>query len=154
MRRLAVALALCLCGASCSLPAVRGRVVDRETRAPIAGALVVEEWRGGAVPSDAPSLVFVRFATTAEDGGFAFESTSAPGLGFTLRGARGPIYSFSHLDYGWFAGDLGPPAGAIELAGSRGNPAAGRALEALCETAPRGEWEREIQSRACVAHRR
>jgi hypothetical protein len=153
---LVASLALLSCvsgGARCALPAAQGRVVDRETQAPIAGALVVEEWRGGG-PSDAPRVLHARFATTDAAGRFAFAAERAPSLGFALRGARGPHHAFVHADYGFVRGDEAGRAGELVLDASRGDAAAGAALAALCETAPTGAWQREIAKRACASRER
>jgi hypothetical protein len=140
-------------GGRCALPAVEGRIVDRATRAPIAGALVVEEWRGGG-GSDAASPHYARFATSDAGGRFALPAARAPGLGFAWRAGRAPLYAFVHADYGLVRVGEIPSTGAAELAGARGDEASLRALGALCETAPSGVWQREMQARACSSRRR
>jgi hypothetical protein len=124
-------------------------VVDRDTGAPIAGALVVEEWRTGAtVPTDAPPVAHARFATSDAAGRFRFEAESS-GLRCAARERRS--YAFAHPDYGLVrAGEAEPGT----LSGSRNDSASQRALDALCETAPSGAWQREIATRACSSRRR
>jgi hypothetical protein len=149
----ALLLLSCVSGRGpCSLPAVAGRVVDRDTGAPIAGALVVEESRGGAVPSDAPPVSHARFATSDAEGRFAFDAAAAPGLGCASRGRRS--YAFVHPDYGLVRGGEAASAHEIALGGSRNDSASQSALGALCEIAPSGAWEREIAKRACASRRR
>jgi hypothetical protein len=148
-----VAAALLLSCASgrgcCSLPPVEGRVLDRDTRAPIAGALVVEQWRGGLAPSDEPPVLHARFATSDPAGRFALEAARAPGLRFAFGGGR-PRYAFVHPRYGFVRAGEPAAAGGLVLEGSRADVASQRALAALCETAPRNDAERELASRACA----
>lgn len=132
----------------CALPAVEGQVLERETGAPIAGALVVEQWRAGAVPSDAPSTLYARYATSDARGRFAFAAARAPGLRFALAASR-PSYAFVHPRYGFVRAGEPPATGEVVLEGSRADVASQRALAALCEVAPRDDWERELARRAC-----
>ncbi len=144
----AIVLALpLLLAARCSLPAIEGRVLDRETRAPIAGVRVIELWRGGRAWSDVAATLATRSATTDAAGRFSFsEQSSARG------GAEQPTYVFAHSSYGLArhdlppAGDAGPPVFLL----SASDAAARSALATLCASATREEWERELAREFCV----
>lgn len=146
MERLVLALiALLGIAPACEAPAVSGRVVDRETRAPIAGVGVVELWREGRALSDVAATKHVRSATTGRDGRFALAAEASLGMG-----ADAPSYVLVHRDYGLArAGERDPRGGALDFEMSRDDVAAQRALASLCESPPREAWEREIARAFC-----
>lgn len=139
--------ALLLGAGSCEAPAVAGRVVDRETRAPIAGVGVFEVWRSGRVLSDVAATRHTRTARTDRDGRFSLASEAS------VRGAgapQAPSYVLVHRDYGLVhAGERDPRSGALAFELSRGDAAAQRSLASLCESPPREEWERAIAREFC-----
>ena len=131
--------------AGCELPAVRGRVVDRETGAPIAGAIVVELWREAGWMGEPARAESARFATSDAAGRFEL----APERG--APGSNPPVYMFAHRDYGLVhAGEVAPVDGAIELRGARGEVTPSQNLAALCELPPREDWERDLARRLCA----
>jgi hypothetical protein len=135
---------------SCSLPVVEGQVRDHDTAAPIADALVVEQWRGAGWMGEPQRTLDARFATTGTDGRFRFEASRASKLGSALRQRYGPVYLFVHPQYGLVRSGEAPGAGEpLVLEGSLADVASQRALAALCESPTREEWERVVVERAC-----
>ncbi|MEZ4217715.1 MAG: hypothetical protein R3E88_14620 [Myxococcota bacterium] len=101
------AVALCACAHFACAPGaggvrldeLRGRAVDLETGAPIAGALVVEWYVGGGVGDGARPVHHARWTTTAADGSFALAAEAADP--WTALGASyGPELALVHPDYG------------------------------------------------------
>ena len=97
--------ALCVALAGCVpspgpfvLDAVEGRVVDEDSGAPIAGAEVIEWWRGAGTGGPAPHH-HARWTRTGADGRFELPRECAPGRMWLLR-SYGPSYSFYHPEYG------------------------------------------------------
>ena len=122
MRGLAIA-ALCVgciaCapgGGSLQLPAIDGRVVDDRSGAGIAGAEVIEWFKGSAGGADVQPVVHARWTTTDARGEFRFAAGKASS-GFRLGRVYGPTYSFYHPDYGLVRGG-GPRDGRVVLQGS------------------------------------
>lgn len=143
-----LALAAMLLGAgACELPALRGRVVDRDTHAPIAGARVVELWRAGRALSDVAATRSWRVATTDAEGRFELpRETSAR----ALRAGRAPSYVLIEPRYGLVrAGEREPVAGALDFEMSRDDVTARQSFAALCESRPREDWEREVAAAFC-----
>ena len=138
--------AFALGAAACELPAVRGRVVDRETGAPIAGAIVVELWREAGFLGEPARAESARYGTSDAAGRFEL----APGRGALFGGDPPPVYVFAHRDYGLVhAGEVNAVDGAIELRGARGEVTPSQNLAALCASPPREDWERELARRLC-----
>jgi hypothetical protein len=138
--------ALALGVVACELAAVRGRVVDRDTGAPIAGAIVVELWREAGWMGEPARAERARFATSDAAGRFEL----APEGGDLFGGDPPPVYVFAHRDYGLVhAGEVDPVDGAIELRGARGEVTPSQNLALLCESPPREDWERELALRLC-----
>jgi hypothetical protein len=132
---------------ACEVPALHGRVVDRETRGPVEDVRVVELWRAGRALSDVAATRLVRFAKTDREGRFAFPAESAAGV---LRAERTPSYVLIHAGYGLVqAGAREPIGGALDFEVSHADVTALQALGALCESRPREEWEREIAAEIC-----
>ena len=148
MRRAAIAALLPLWIApSCALPAVRGRVVDRDTHAPIAEVRVVEQWRAGRALSDVAAVVHARIATTDAEGRFAIpRETSAS----AARADRAPSYVLVHARYGLVrAGEREPSAAELVFEMSLADVTARQSLAALCESPPHEDWERAIAPEIC-----
>lgn len=147
---LALALGVVACGATpgaCSLPALRGRVVDRDDGRPIAAAIAIEWWHRSGWMGEPARASHVRWVASDAEGRFAFDSARAP------LGSRGPSYGFVHPDYGLVrAGEAASGEAELVLRGSRADVAARQALAALCESAPREDWERELRPLVCARH--
>jgi hypothetical protein len=149
-------LAACVPGpGACRLPALHGRVVDADTGAPIAGATVIEWWRGAGVGGAPQPTRHIRFATSDASGRFAFPAATAPSLRLWALRAYEPIHGFVHPDYGLVRGPERRDAeGRLVLRGSRSDAAARLGdLEVLCTSPPRDDADRELARRVCSARR-
>jgi len=143
LRILAIAVGLVGFG-GCEVPALRGRAIDRASGAPIAGAIVVEEWREAGWMGEPARTAAFRIATSQADGRFAFEAARV------ASGDRAPVYHLAHRDYGLVhAGEIAPNDGAIEIAPRERDATAMSALAALCGSPAREAWEREVATRLC-----
>lgn len=150
MRTLVLALALVGFGA-CELPPREGRVIDRETSAPVAGAQVIELWQAGRALSDVAATRHVRRSTTDAEGRFILGAERSMR---TTQAARTPGYVIAHPSYGVVR--FGEPRAAdstLEFAISRDDVAARNALAALCESPPREDWERDLAASLCRSPR-
>jgi hypothetical protein len=149
MRAAPLLAAAAIAAVACApLPAVRGRVVDRDDGAGVPGAIVIE-WRlGGGVMGEPQRSLATRFAETDADGHFAFAPSSAGCAAKWRSGA--PSYGFVAPRYGLVrAGEIAATDSPIELRGSQGDVAAQQSLRALCESALREDWERTLRARVC-----
>ncbi len=99
------------------LDAVEGRVVDRDSGAPIAGAEVIEWWRGAGSGGPAPHQ-HARWTTTDADGRFALPREMSPSPRMWVLRTYGPTYSFYHPRYGLEHGGERPERGDLVLRGS------------------------------------
>jgi hypothetical protein len=105
-RRLGVAAAAALAWACVPsagpfrLAAAHGRVVDAESGAPVAGAEVIEWYRGAGAFAGPQPVYHARWATSDSDGRFAFGATCAPSPRMWLLKTYGPDYSVYHPRYG------------------------------------------------------
>ena len=82
------------------LAEVRGQVVDAESGAPLAGALVIE-WHRGAGPGGASQPVYyARWATTDATGEFRLAASAVSSPRMWLLKAYAPDYAFFHPSYG------------------------------------------------------
>jgi len=92
---------------SCSLPEVRGHVVDRDRGDAIVGAIVFERFERAAVPGAPPTTLHAGFAESDAAGRFVFPAALAsPGLAAQRRDP--PRYGFVHPDYGLVRRGEGP----------------------------------------------
>jgi hypothetical protein len=114
---LAAALACAPGAGPFELEAIRGRVVDRDTGAPIAGAEVIQWWRGGSGPSDVQAVAHARFARSDGQGRFAFprETVRSPRV-WALK-TYGPSWTFAHTRYGLVHGGYREGPGTVRLEG-------------------------------------
>ncbi len=146
---LAIAALLVGTGSSCTLPAVRGRVLDRDTRAPIAGVRVVEQRRSARTLSDVAATLHARIAKTDAGGRFAFPGEAATSM-VALRGGRAPSYVLVHPRYGLIrSGDQEPTGAELGFEMSLTDVTAQQSLASLCESPPREDWERELAAEIC-----
>jgi hypothetical protein len=153
----ALALAASLAFAACVpgpgvlvMSAREGRVVDRETGAPIAGATVIEWWRGAGRGGGPQPTYHARFTESDADGRFGFPRAVAPSPRMWLLRTYGPSYGFFHPGYGLVRGGEAAPGDAIALSGSREEAELRRAdLAPVCAPAPRERWQRELARIAC-----
>jgi hypothetical protein len=150
---LASALAACVPGAGpCVLPSVRGRVLERATEAPIAGAVVFERWRGAGRMGGPQPTYHARFARSDAEGRFALERGLAPSPRMWVLRTYEPSYGFAHPHYGLvYTGEADPGEGGdLLLRGSEADAAVRRGdLASLCETAPSDGFERELAREVC-----
>lgn len=152
---LGLGFAACVPGpGACRMPALEGRVVDAETGAPIAGATVVEWWRGAGVAGGVQPTRHARFAVSDAEGRFRFPAAIAPSARMWALRVYEPSHGFAHPEYGL----VRPPeqrdaGGELLLRGSRAEAPARRGdLEVLCSTPAREDWERELAQRVCPPH--
>jgi hypothetical protein len=131
------------------LPAVQGHVVDRDSGAAIAGAIVFERFEKASVLGAPPITLHVRFAESDATGAFTFGTELAPPR-LVAQGRYPPRYGFAHPAFGLVRGVEAPEANAgLVLRGSEEAVAAQQALRTLCESPPRDEWERALRERSC-----
>jgi hypothetical protein len=149
-------LAACVPGAGALvLGAAEGRVVDRESGAPIEGATVIEWWRGAGRGGGPQPTYHARFATSDAGGRFAFPRALAPSPRMWLLRSYGPSYGFFHGDYGLVRGGEPAEGEPLVLRGSRAEAELRRAdLAPVCAPRPRERWERELARVACPARPR
>ena len=132
--------------------AVEGRVLDRESAAPIAGATVVEWWRGAGRGGGPQPTYHARFATSDAEGRFRFPRAIAPSPRMWLLRTYGPSYGFVHSDYGLVRAGEAAPGEDVVLRGSREEAALRRAdLAPVCAPRPRERGERELARVVCPA---
>lgn len=135
---------------SCALAAVRGRVLDRDTRAPIAGVRVVEQRRSARALSDVAATLHARVAKTDAEGRFAFPGETSASVQVALRGDRAPSYVLVHSRYGLIrSGELEPSGAELAFEMSLSDVTAQQSLASLCESAPSEDWERELAAEIC-----
>ena len=137
------------------LRAAEGRVVDRESGAPIAGATVIEWWRGAGRGGGPQPTYHARFATSDPGGRFAFPRALARSPRMWLLRTYGPSYGFYHPDYGLVRGGEPSVGAPVALTGSRAEAELRRAdLAPVCAPHPRERWQRELARVACPARPR
>jgi hypothetical protein len=130
--------------------AAEGRVLDRESGAPIAGATVIEWWRGAGRGGGPQPTYHARFTRTDADGRFGFPRAIAKSPRMWLLRTYGPSYGFFHPDYGLVRGGEPAAGAAVELTGSLAEAELRRAdLAPVCAPRPREAWERELAELAC-----
>jgi hypothetical protein len=135
------------------LEAVRGRVTDEDVGAPIAGATVVE-WFRGAGSGDTQPVYHARWTTTDADGVFALPRETSPSLRMWLLRTYDPVYSFYHPDSGLEHGGGRPEQGEVLLRGSRGRAAMRLAnLDPICRGERDDAGSRHLAEVACGARR-
>jgi hypothetical protein len=86
------------------LAAVEGRLIDRESRGPIAGAEIFQVYRGAGAPGSDPRVYYARWTQTDARGHFAFVSEIAPSARMWILKTYGPRYDFYHPEYGLVRG--------------------------------------------------
>jgi len=148
---LAAALAACVPGPGVLvLRAASGRVLDRESGAPIEGATVVEWWRGAGRMGGPQPTYHARFATSDAGGRFGFPRALAPSPRMWLQKTYGPSYGFFHPRYGLVHGGEPAEGAAPELSGSLAEAELRRAdLAPVCAPRPAEHWQRELARVAC-----
>ena len=134
------------------LDAVRGRVLARESSAPVAGVVVVQTHRGAAAPGATQPVYYSRWTTSDDDGHFSFAEESAPSLRMWLLETYAPTYELYHEAYG-LQRDRGRQheqtlilrVAADRVAQARGD------LAAYCRADRDDAGAQEIVARACSA---
>ena len=151
-RSLAVALlALAGCVPGCGafvLPTVEGRLVDRDSREPIAGAEIVQVYRGAGTGGAEQPVVLSRWAQTDPEGSFFFASeTSNPRMWYLKT--YGPRYDFYHPTYGLVRGPS-TDASRVLLEGSLDQAEQRRMdLQVFCSSKADDPGSRHLRSVAC-----
>ena len=134
------------------LAAREGRVVDRDIGAPIAGAWVVEWYRGAGVPGDTQPEYHARLVRTDARGRFTLPRELAPSVRMWTLRTYGPTYSFYHPDYGLVHGGGPKDDGRVQLSGSRTEAELRRLdLAPYCRGERRGDGARRLAALACPA---
>lgn len=134
----------------CVLEGMSGRVVDRDTGEPIAGATVIEWWRGAGRMGGPPPEVHARSAKSDEQGRFVFPSGPAPGPRLWFTKTYGPSYSFYHPSYGLEHGGEPRPGEDLVLRGSLQDSAARLAdLAPYCRGEHQGKGAQRLAEAAC-----
>jgi hypothetical protein len=153
---LAAALAACVPGpGALVLRAAEGRVLDRESGAPVEGATVIEWWRGAGRGGGPQPTYHARFATSDAGGRFAFPRALAPSPRMWLLRTYGPSYGFFHPRYGLVRGGEAARGEPVLLRGSLAEAELRHAdLGPVCAPRPRERWERELARVACPARDR
>lgn len=100
------------------LDAVEGVVIDADSGAPLAGAEVIE-WYRGAGTSDVAPHYYARWATTDASGRFVLPRALSPSPRMWLLRTYGPSYSFYHPAYGLEHAGERPPTGRMVMRGSK-----------------------------------
>jgi hypothetical protein len=134
----------------CVLEEASGRVVDRDTGEPIAGATVIERWRGAGRMGGPQPDVHARVAKSDAEGRFVFVRSGArnPRLWFTKT--YGPTYDFYHPSYGLEPGGEARPGEELVLRGSLRDSAARLAeLPPYCLGRREGALARRLVEAAC-----
>lgn len=134
------------------LAEAHGRVVDRDSGAPVEGALVLQ-WYHGASAGDGPRPEYAaRWTTTGTQGRFAFASALAPSPRMWLLRTYGPSYAFHHPELGLVRGARPDPEdpGALLLLGARSEAELRRPdLAPYCRGEIQGAGARELARVAC-----
>jgi len=135
------------------LEAREGRVVDRDTRAGVAGADVYQVYRGRGVAGEPRPVYALRWTSAGPEGRFAFdEALSGEPRSWVLE-TDDAEYGFYHEDYGLVRSGRPSATGAVSLEGPRLDPARRRAEElSLCGSRPPDEIAAEVARSHC-SHR-
>jgi len=134
----------------CVLEGAGGRVVDRDTGEPIAGATVIERWLGAGRMGGPQPEVHARSTQSDAQGGFAFAAGPAPGPRLWFTKTYGPSYSFYHPSYGLEHGGEAPAGEELVLRGSLRDSAARLAdLAPYCRGEHEGRGARRLAEVAC-----
>jgi len=131
------------------LQEVNGRVVDLDSGASVAGAEIVESYRGAGVPGASQPVYHARWTTSDAEGNFHFPAAVAPSPRMWALKTYAPTYVFFHPRYGLQRGG-GSEDGMVLLRASLA-----RAPQAFADIPPfcRGELDdpgsRRIAEVAC-----
>jgi hypothetical protein len=130
------------------LPTVEGRLVDRDSRAPIAGAEIVQVYRGAGTAGAEQPVVLSRWTQTDPEGSFFFASeTSGPRMWFLKT--YGPRYDFYHPAYGLVRGPS-TDASQVLLEGSLDQAEQRRMdLQVFCSSKADDPGSRHLRTVAC-----
>jgi hypothetical protein len=133
------------------LAAARGVVRDRDSGAPVQGALVLQ-WYHGAGRMGGPRPEYHARATRSDASGrFAFERALAPSLRMWLLRTYGPEYAFHHPRYGLVRGARETADGLVLEGSTREEPLRASDLEPFCRGERSGEAARLLRE-ACPPH--
>lgn len=139
-------------GAFC-LAAVDGRLIDRESRKPIAGAHIFQVYRGGGAPGVDLHVYHARWTQTDARGHFVFVSEISPSARMWFLKTYGPRYDFYHPTYGLVRGHTTDEVGVV-LEGSLDEAEQRRMdLQVFCGSAADDAGSRRLREIACPRRR-
>lgn len=131
------------------LAAVDGRLIDRESRRPIAGAHIFQVYRGGGTPGADPHVYHARWTETDGRGHFVFVSEIAPSVRMWILKTYGPRYDFYHPEYGLVRGPTTEEVGVV-LEGSLDQAEQRRMdLHVFCGSTADDPGSRRLREIAC-----
>lgn len=131
------------------LAEIEGRLVDRESREPIAGAEIFQIYRGGGAPGADPRIYHSRWTRTDGEGRFFFASTLSPSARMWLLATYGPRYDFYHPAYGLVRGPS-TDAARLTLQGSLDDASQRRMdLQVFCSSRADDAGSRHLREIAC-----
>ncbi len=131
------------------LATVAGRLIDRESRQPIAGALIFQAYRGAGAPGADPRVYHSRWTQTDAGGHFAFVAEIAPSARIWILKTYGPRYDFYHPDYGLVRGPTTDDAEVV-LEGSLDQAEQRRMdLQVFCNSIADDPGSRRLRDVAC-----
>jgi hypothetical protein len=131
------------------LAAVEGRLIDQESREPIAGAQIFQVYRGGGAPGTDPRAYYSRWTQTDARGRFVFVSEIAPSARMWLLKTYGPRYDFYHPEYGLVRGPTTDEAEVV-LEGSLDQAEQRRMdLQVFCSSTDDDPGSRRLREIAC-----
>jgi hypothetical protein len=123
------------------LEARSGRVVDRDSGAPVPGADVYQVYWGKGVVGEPRPVRALRWTAADATGTFAFEkSLSSESSAWVPLGTHEAGYGFYHAEYGLVRVGGAPDSSPVTLRGARLDAAQRRAAElSLCGSRPPDE---------------
>lgn len=155
---LLVAVVLLVCGCTStlgptSLGAVEGRLIDRETRAGIAGAEIVQVYRGRGAPGAEPPVQHARWTVTDVEGRFVFDAESVADPGMWLVETYAPRYDVYHPAYGLVRGPTTEASRVLLEATLRQAEQRRMDLRVFCSTTRDDAASRHLREIACEARK-
>jgi hypothetical protein len=131
------------------LAEIKGQLVDRDSREPIAGAEIFQVYRGGGVPGAEARVYHSRWTRSDGQGRFLFASAVAPSVRMWLLATYGPRYDFYHPAYGLVRGPS-TAASHLTLQGSLDQAEQRRMdLQVFCNSVADDAGSRHLREIAC-----
>ena len=131
------------------LAAVEGRLIDRESGEPIAGAEIFQIYRGAGAPGADPRVYSSRWTQTDARGHFVFGSEVSFSARMWILRTYGPRYDFYHPEYGLVRGPTTEEAEVV-LQGSLEQVEQRRMdLQVFCSSIADDPGSRRLRELAC-----